>query len=125
MKRLTMTAAALALLTTTPARAEVNQCQGVIHAGQKFTLVIDDSDYKPNGCRFETASPLGRRILAACPNGTRCWIDVVSEQKLVDKAAIRKGCPDQKAKCLARDNPKSSPELYRVLKSITIVEQVK
>ncbi len=50
---------------------------------------------------------------------------MLSEEKRADKAAIRKLCPDPNARCLARDNPRTSPELYRTLKAITNVEQAK
>ena len=76
MKRLMITAAALALLTTT-AQAGMNTCEGEVQVGPEWTVVKSEfGNYAPNGCRFLTASKLARRILAVCPNGANCMIDV-------------------------------------------------
>ena len=76
MKRL-LTAAALALLTTT-AHAGMNRCTGTVLVGNEWTTVKGDlDDYAPDGCRFKTVSKLGYRILAACPNGSVCQIDIM------------------------------------------------
>ena len=33
-------------------------------------------DYAPNGCRFKTASKMGQTVLATCPDGSECQIDL-------------------------------------------------
>jgi hypothetical protein len=71
MKRLLLTAAALALLTTA-AHAGLNLCEGTVRVGKEWTTVKGPND----DCRFKTASPVGRRILAACPDGSECQIDL-------------------------------------------------
>lgn len=122
MRRLIMTAA-LALLTTA-AHAGVNTCEGTVQAGAEWTMVVGETgNYAPNGCRFATASKLGRRILAVCPNGSQCLIDV-SLRELED---IDKLCPNPNARCMARDNPElfNSNKPARTIKEITNVEQTK
>ena len=72
----TVIAAAL-LAATATAHAGVNTCEGTVQVGKEWTMVVGDTgNYAPNGCRFPTASSLGRRILATCPNGSQCLIDV-------------------------------------------------
>ncbi|TYO66812.1 hypothetical protein FXV83_09595 [Bradyrhizobium hipponense] len=75
MKRIII---ALALLASTAiAQAGSNECGVVVKVGQEWTTVTGDiGDYAPDGCRFRTASKLGRRILAVCPNGADCDIYV-------------------------------------------------
>jgi hypothetical protein len=38
----------------------------------------------PEVCRFKTNSPLGKRILAKCPAGTMCTLDLSIENKPSD-----------------------------------------
>jgi hypothetical protein len=141
MKRILLTAAAFALLTTT-ARAGINTCEGTVTVGKEWTTVVGDTgNYEPNGCRFPTASKLGQRILSVCPNGSQCIIDVSlkeqSNDAYLNKALVRELCSDLAAKCIARDNPEffkeDDPALYkrltsrpiRTIKVITNVERAK
>ena len=72
-----MIALLLALLTTTSAHAGSNFCEGTVAVGKEWTKVVGvTGDYAPDGCRFLTASQLGRRILRACPNGSECRIEM-------------------------------------------------
>jgi hypothetical protein len=133
----TMIAVAVLLASITAAHAGSNTCEGTVTVGKDWTTVKGDvGDYAPDGCRFLTASKLGRRILAACPDGTAdCAIDVPlnkrsstitsitnveaikpPQARVVDEAAVRKLCPDPNARCKARDNPDfykdSDPDFY-------------
>jgi hypothetical protein len=142
MKLSLLAAAAIALLTTA-ANAGSNSCGGTVQVGPEWTTVKGDlGDFAPNGCRFQTASKLGRRIIAACPNGSECMIDVPlnkrsstitsitnveaikpPQARVVDDAAVRKLCPDPNAKCMARDNPdfykETDPAFYnRITKPV-------
>jgi len=122
------TAFAVASFVITSAHAGSNMCGGIIEVGPYWTTVKGDlGDFAPDGCRFQTDSKLGRRIIAACPNGSECMIDVPlnkrsptitsitnveststkqpSAARVVDEAVVRKLCPNPNAKCMARDNP--------------------
>jgi hypothetical protein len=70
MKRLIIAAAAITLTTT--AHAGLNLCEGTVRVGKEWTTVKGPND----DCRFKTASPVGRRILSACPDGSECQIDL-------------------------------------------------
>jgi hypothetical protein len=75
--RTVMSAAAVLLASLTAARAGSNTCEGTVTVGTEWTTVKSQyGDYAPDGCRFQTASKLGRRIIAACPDGSQCMIDV-------------------------------------------------
>jgi hypothetical protein len=64
-------------LMMTSAHAGTNTCEGTVNVDHDMTTVVGEyGSFGPNGCRFPTASKLGRRILAACPNGSQCMIDV-------------------------------------------------
>jgi hypothetical protein len=72
-----MTAFAAASFAITTAHAGSNVCEGAVQVGKEWTTVKGEfGDYAPEGCRFQTASKLGRRIIAACPDGSECMIDV-------------------------------------------------
>jgi hypothetical protein len=76
MRRILITAALVAVTITT-AYAGSNVCEGTVLVGKEWTTVKGEfSDYAPDGCRFLTVSKLGRRIIAACPDGSECQIDV-------------------------------------------------
>jgi hypothetical protein len=48
-----------------------------VQVDKEWTVVSSDiGDYAPNGCRFRTASKLGRRILAVCPDASECSIQL-------------------------------------------------
>jgi hypothetical protein len=73
----TTLSAIVTVASITAAHAGVNSCEGTVHVGTEWTTVIGEfGNYAPNGCRFLTASKLGRRILTACPDGSQCMIDV-------------------------------------------------
>lgn len=72
----TIIAAAVLLASITAAHAGSNMCGGTIQVGPEWSTVKGLGDYEPDGCRFKTASPLGRRIIAACPNGSECEINM-------------------------------------------------
>jgi hypothetical protein len=60
-----------------PAMAGSNECEGLVKVGKEWTTVKSDlGDFAPDGCRFRTASKLGRHILAECPDGSNCTINV-------------------------------------------------
>jgi hypothetical protein len=133
-----ITAFVFASLAITAAHAGSNACGGIVQVGPEWTTVKGDlGDFAPDGCRFQTASKLGRRILAVCPDGSECMIDVPlgkrsstitsitnveaisnkqSSARVVDDAVVRKLCPDPNAKCKARDDPDfykdSDPAFY-------------
>jgi hypothetical protein len=72
-----ITAFAVASIAITTAHAGSNVCQGTAQVGKQWTTVKGDlGDYAPDGCRFQTTSKLGRRIIAACPDTSECMIDV-------------------------------------------------
>jgi hypothetical protein len=77
MKWTIMTIAA-ALLMTTAVHAGSNFCEGTVKVGSDWTTVVANDDTE-NGCRFKTSSKLGSRILATCPNGAECRIELPSE----------------------------------------------
>jgi hypothetical protein len=81
MKKLSTLLVGAALVATSlssAVHAGSNRCTGAVKIGNEWTTVISDlDDYAPAGCRFKTASKLGRRILAVCPDGTeQCIIDI-------------------------------------------------
>ena len=72
-----ITAFAVASIAITTAHAGSNVCQGTVQVGKEWTTVKGKfGDYAPDGCRFQTTSELGRRIIAACPDTSECMIDV-------------------------------------------------
>jgi hypothetical protein len=138
--RVLITMSAAFALLTTAAHAGVNTCEGTVTVGPQWTTVVGETgNYAPNGCRFPTASKLGRRIIAACSNGSQCIIDV-SLKELSDaslnETVLREVCHPN-SRCLARDNPEffkdDDPAFYkrltskpvRTIKVITNVEQSK
>ena len=71
-----MTALTVASLPSPP-HTPVGMCVGHVQVGKEWTTVKREfGDYAPEGCRFQTASELGRRIIAACPDTSVCVIDV-------------------------------------------------
>jgi hypothetical protein len=55
----------------------IEYVRGYVMIGKEWTTVKGDTgDFAPDGCRFLTSSKLGRRIIAACPDGSQCLIDV-------------------------------------------------
>ena len=139
--RITLTAFAVASIAITAAHAGSNTCEGTVTVGKEWTTVKGDTgDMAPGGCRFQTASKLGRRIIATCPDGSQCLIDVPLNKRshtitsitnveatstkqpsarVVDEAVVRKLCPNPNAPCLVRDNPyfykDADPELYKLI----------
>jgi hypothetical protein len=85
MKKLLLTAAALIALTSA-ASAGSTRCEGHVVVGSEWTTVEDESvvplpkDHPrytpPDICRFKTNSALGKRILAKCPAGSLCNLDL-------------------------------------------------
>jgi hypothetical protein len=85
---------ALVLLAATPAWAGSTGCRGEVVVGPEWTTIEDTSisplpkdhpRYSPNPvCRFKTATPLGKRILKKCPNGTECSIELSIASKPKD-----------------------------------------
>ena len=77
MRSTLITAFAVASIAITTAYAGSNVCQGTVQVGKEWTTVKGEfGDYAPEGCRFQTTSELGRRIIAACPDTSECMIDV-------------------------------------------------
>ena len=79
MKKNLLALAIVVVLASIPALALVgsNECDGIVQVGEEWTTVAGEmGDYAPNGCQFRTASKLGRRILAVCPDGSECQIDL-------------------------------------------------
>jgi predicted small secreted protein len=74
MKHTIMIAAAVLLSSFTAAHAGSNTCEGTVAVGKEWTTLKSDTDAL--GCRFQTASNLGRRILAICPDGSPCMISI-------------------------------------------------
>lgn len=125
--RTAMIAAAVLLTSFTAAQAGSNTCEGTVTVGKEWTTIKGDlGDHAPEGCRFQTSSKLGRRIIAACPEGSECQIDIPlnnrsstvtsithvearstkqPQSRVVNEAVVRKLCPDPTARCMARDNP--------------------
>ena len=78
-----ITAFAVASIAITTAHAGSNVCQGTVQVGKEWTTVKGKfGDYAPDGCRFQTTSELGRRIIAACPDTSECMIDVPLDEKI-------------------------------------------
>ena len=64
------------------AHAGSNQCEGTVKAGKPWTSIVGKTgDYAPQGCRVKTASRLGRRNIAVCPDGSECSIAFVLSGK--------------------------------------------
>jgi hypothetical protein len=81
MKTLLLTAAALVALTGA-AQAGSFPCEGevVVNAGWASLLATEpkaDDDKSPDQiCRFKANTPLGKRLLAKCPVGSICNMDL-------------------------------------------------
>jgi hypothetical protein len=151
----TVLAVAALLALATPAFAGSNSCRGDVTADKDWVYVTDYTNEiggrydpatkkslvfqrPPEPCRAKIGSSIAHRILAKCPVGSVCWIDMpddnkstghpftkinsverlgaVAEERVPNMAVIRKLCPDPKARCLARDNPgfykDEDPEFY-------------
>ena len=74
MKTLACLATALASIAVTTAHAGSNTCQGTVQIGKEWTTVKGDSS--DQSCQFQTGSQLGRRIIAICPDGSECMINI-------------------------------------------------
>ncbi|UPK03053.1 hypothetical protein [Bradyrhizobium sp. 170] len=80
--RTTMIAAAALLASLTAAHAGSAICEGALTVGKEWTTVKGPTgDFAPDGCRFQTASKLGRRIIAVCPDGSQCQIDAAFSKR--------------------------------------------
>jgi hypothetical protein len=85
---------AIMLLASTAAMAGSTGCRGTVVVGPEWTTVEheatislpkDHPRYSPPPiCRFKTASPLGKRILRKCPNGSECTLDLSIANKPKD-----------------------------------------
>jgi hypothetical protein len=92
-----LAAAALTLALICHAHAGDTSCRGTVVVGPEWTTVEDEATvplpkdhprYAPNSiCRFKTESPLGKRILAKCPNGSQCEISLSIANKPKDYVA--------------------------------------
>jgi hypothetical protein len=51
-------------------------CRGVVHVEGEWAAVSDPASpiYWRMGCRFQTSSEVGRKILSTCPDGSLCLI---------------------------------------------------
>jgi hypothetical protein len=100
MRKLLLTAAALLALTSA-APAGSTTCQGEVVVGSEWTTVEDESTVPlpkdhpryspPDVCRFQTTSALGKRILAKCPAGSTCLLDLSIENKPSDHRVSYEG----------------------------------
>jgi hypothetical protein len=66
---------ALAILIGGAANAGSRQCGGQVQVSEPWTQIVA-KDQHDEPCRFKIDSKLGQRILALCPNGSRCLIDL-------------------------------------------------
>lgn len=142
--------AAALLLTATAANAGDNSCRGAMVVGPEWTTITGDETsllpkdhprYVPaTVCRFMTASPLGKRILRICPNGSQCTLSLSINSNAKDhkvdghyvtivrwpldgvvredvETVADKLCPDPSVRCKVRDNPEfykdDDPALYK------------
>jgi hypothetical protein len=48
-----------------------------VHPGHWTSVINQDGE----GCQFETASPLGKKIVAVCPHNSECMIDIEVDAK--------------------------------------------
>jgi hypothetical protein len=55
-----------------------NSCLGIVATGLKWSTITGEAigEQKPYVCRFLTSSKIGRQILAKCPGGTSCLIEM-------------------------------------------------
>jgi hypothetical protein len=77
---------AIVLAMVTTAKAGYNGCRGTLVVGPEWTTVEDEATeplpmdhprYTPNViCRVKTVSPLAKRILRICSEGTECEISL-------------------------------------------------
>jgi hypothetical protein len=79
MKRMFLLLTTATMITASPAFAGSNTCYGklTIHP-EGWTTVIDQDGY---GCQFQTKSPIGKKIIAVCPHGSECDIDIELDAK--------------------------------------------
>ena len=74
MKTLLLTAAALVALTGA-AQAGSFPCEGEVVVNAGWASLKDDTT-SDQICRFKADTPLGKRLLAKCPVGSICWMDL-------------------------------------------------
>jgi hypothetical protein len=101
MKKLLLAAVALAALSA-PAYAGSNMCQGYIYVEGTTGYVADPlGDWSEPAsddaqCSFSTTSKVGKMILAKCPVGWGCSIDLPLEAKrtpiITTRMSIQKEC---------------------------------
>jgi hypothetical protein len=71
-----VTAGTLALISN-GGLAGSNSCFGVVSAGPKWSTITETIvGQRPYVCQFLTSSKIGRQILAKCPDGTTCNIEM-------------------------------------------------
>ena len=82
MKLLIALATTVALVgpaaVASPAKAGANECVGTIVTDKQWVYVVDAGLHTTEGrlCQAPLNSRIGRRILAACPVGSYCNIDI-------------------------------------------------
>jgi len=83
MRKLLLATVTLAAMTSA-AQAGAVTCKGeVFNDTPGWTTIADRSPDSPDEfCRFKTKSPVGKRILAKCPVGSTCDIDLLNERNI-------------------------------------------
>jgi hypothetical protein len=71
-KPLAIAATSIAFLST--AKAGSNECSGPIVTDKEWVRINEEMNEEP--CRVKLNSDLGRRVLAACPAGANCTLDL-------------------------------------------------
>ena len=94
----TLLAAAALVALASPAFAGSNSCRGEVTADKDWVYVTDHVNEiggrydpatgkslvfqgPPQPCKAKPNSAIGRRILAKCPVGTECWIEMPDDNK--------------------------------------------
>ena len=74
----TLTVAAALAGIASPAIAGANDCIGTIVTDKEWVYVVDAGLHTKDGrlCQARLKSPIGRRILATCPVGSTCYVDI-------------------------------------------------
>jgi hypothetical protein len=77
-KFLTLVATAALAALATPAMAGANDCVGTIVTDKEWVYVVDAGLHTTEGrlCQAKLKSPIARHILATCPVGSYCNVDI-------------------------------------------------
>ena len=92
MKRLLVAIAFVVM--SAPAFAGSHTCDGIVTVGPEWSTVVGKpdewtGDYE-KGCKFKTTSPIGKRILAKCPDKSNCSVHLPLKNLMSDEAFAKR-----------------------------------